>query len=278
MKAAIQSGLYTDNSAILDLQPACSSGNCTWPSYRSLAICARSADVTSHLKQKTVLYNETTSAGVKDVITQWYLSELNYIIDDGLMLLSLKSSSARLKPIFGEIQSPSLLNISNSIAFQNSFTPVADIFVIYSNASYSSPTFQAVEFVLEWCVQNFTTSVTNGISSTERYASFRDFGKPSPDDVILFAAPNDGDNRYYSVDSGSHYSLQGYFQVLFQGTANWTSTKEPPVASNDATQAIFQAFDIFGTNGDGVGRVFGGAGLPGLKRMLDNVATGMTNL
>ena len=280
MKAAIQSGLYTDNSTILDIQPTCSSGNCTWPSYRSLAICARFADVTSHLKSKKISIQDSLT-GDRQTETQWYLSKLNYIIDDGVSLLNL-SSAAGLQPIFDEYQSPILLNFSNSIAFQNSSSPVADIFAIYSNSTKSTSdhtaTFLAIEFVLEWCVQNFTTSVSNGQSSTERYDSFNDFGKPNHDDTVLFAKPDDGDNRNYSVDFAFHYPLQNYFRGLLQGTANLTSDTTP-IVTNDATQAFFQAIDIFGRKVDGVDQAPGrGVGLVGLQMMLDNVATGMTNM
>lgn len=150
---------------------------------------------------------------------------------------------------------------------------------LYSKTKVQEPaTFLAFELVLEWCVQNFTTSVTNGTSLTERHDSFSDFGKRSANDAFVTATPNDGDNREYSIDPGSHYSLQSYFGDLFHGTANLTYSSSPSI-SNDATQAFFQAIDIFGLKVNGVDRVPGrGVGLVGLQMMLDNVATGMTNM
>ena len=278
MKAAIQTGLYADNFDVLDIQPTCSSGNCTWPSYRSLAICAQSANVTSHLTTKRVAIHGGLPG---ETGTQWSISKQNYVIDNGQSLLNL-SSAASVHPILDGQQEPILLNFSNSIAFQNISPPVADVFIIYTKSTTSnadSPaTFFATEFVLQWCVQNFTTSVTNGQSSTERHNSFDDFGKPNPNDAFLTATPQDGDNREYSIDPSTHYYLQNYFRVLLQGTANITSDGTPSV-TNDATQALFQPFDIFGETVNGVDQVPGrGVGQAGLQRILNNVATGMTNM
>ena len=62
------------------------------------------------------------------------------------------------------------LNFTDSIAFEESARPIADVLIIYSTSTEFSedslPAFSALEFVLEWCVQKFTTTVTKRVSST----------------------------------------------------------------------------------------------------------------
>ncbi|KAF2837174.1 hypothetical protein M501DRAFT_986510 [Patellaria atrata CBS 101060] len=51
MKGAIFNGFFTStNVTILDTVPTCTTGDCTFPGYQSLALCASSADVTAHLR------------------------------------------------------------------------------------------------------------------------------------------------------------------------------------------------------------------------------------
>ena len=298
MKGVIQSGLFSQNSVVLDTPPICSSGNCTWPSYRSLAICARSADVTSSLKATNVVVAGDVPGEGKQHEQKWYLSEQNYILGDAIRLCSI-ASVAKKDPIVSIAGSqdslsddsqtsgdPISLNFTDSIAFKDSTRPVADVFIIYANTTESTGdnpgTFAAVEFVLEWCVQNFTTAVANGVSSTQRHESSQDFSKPDPtkEYAELTATPDDGDNRQYTIDSSTHYILQNYLRGLFRGQVNLSdSAAAHESASTEATQALFQPFDIFGEKVNGSDPVPGrGVGISGLQKILDNIATGMTNM
>ena len=49
MKAAIRTGMLTAADSSFDVQPTCSTGNCSWPLYQSLAVCSFCADVTGNL-------------------------------------------------------------------------------------------------------------------------------------------------------------------------------------------------------------------------------------
>lgn len=135
-------------------------------------------------------------------------------------------------------------------------------------------------FMLDWCKQDFTTSVTNGSSSTEEHDSVSGFSQPDPKIIgkYLTARPNDGINRIYTVGSTTHHILQNYFRVLIHGRVNTTNINTLSLA-DDAIQALFQPFNIFGEKLDGVDPVPGRSiGQAGLQRILDNVATGMTNM
>ena len=299
MRGAIQSGLYSENKVVSDLQPTCSSGNCTWPNYHSLAICARSADVTSHLQSKSVTIPGDYPGAPKQTALQWYLSQQNYLIDN-VYTLSNVGSVAKKDPIMSSDQSydrvvgyetqsvkPIALNFTDSIAFKDSALPVADVFMIYTNIATLSGNdkgnFSAIEFVLEWCVQGFDTAVANGLASTQRLDSFRNFSQPDPsqDSAILQAKPINGQDQDYQIDPSIHYNLQVYFQGLFQGTAYQTNVDGLTLLSvtNDATQALYQPFNIVGEKVNGVDEIPGrGVGPAGLQAILENTATGMTNM
>lgn len=155
--------------------------------------------------------------------------------------------------------------------------------MIYANNSDSAriTIFSAIEFVLEWCVQNFTTSVTYGLSSTEKHGSIRNFYL-NANATYIIAKPDDGDNRVYMISTNNHNILGKYFQTQLQGTVDSLYGSRALEVSNDATQALFNPFNFFRGNIDGVdpnpvpnpGR---GLGQAGLQRILDNIATGMTN-
>jgi hypothetical protein len=70
------------------------------------------------------------------------------------------------------------LSFNSSIAFKNVSLPLADVLGIYGNETKGEHTlpngtiagghlaYGAVEFILEWCVQEFATEVINGIAKT----------------------------------------------------------------------------------------------------------------
>lgn len=126
--------------------------------------------------------------------------------------------------------------------------------------------FGASEFLLEWCVQNYTTTVTNGTATTERL-----------DAVSNFSVSDSIDN--FTFSSGTLHLYQDYFRNIFQGEAWRGSGISTLYVSSDATQALFQPFNIFGRkdNGKDVTPNQGG-GMDQLQKILDNIAVAMTNV
>ena len=277
MKGMIQNGLYSQNTVVQDVQPACSSANCTWQSYRSLAVCARLADVTKSLKSETVTVPGPYRNSPKVTISKWYLSEHNYLLDHGYTVFNISTVAKPLQSLDDLTSEATKPDFSDSIAFKNISGPLADVFMIYaSSADSSEGAFAAIEFVLEWCVQNFTSSVTNGVSSTERHDSFSGFSSDEPF-AYQTASPDDGDNRQYEIEYRTHHILRNYFFTLLNGTTK--TNPGTPFSTNDAVQALYQPVSVLRRKVDGVDYDPGrGEGQVGLQRILDNIATGMTNL
>ena len=269
--------------------PTCSSGNCTWPSYRSLAVCNRVANVTSSLK--------TTSATIlddKDDIvntTKWSLTPHNFIYASAerLSRMNTTAKGEQIKAADRGTETPMSLDFADSIAFKDSPRPIADTIIIYTTTRSDPIAFAAVEFLLEWCVRDFTTKVEEGQASTKAGDKiFRDFSKPDPErsTAQIVARPDGIGNGkpVYEVDFDGHYSLQMYLAQLFDGSVDSTSgtadgTEARLRADNEAMLALFQPFDVTGTLFDGKDEVEGrNDGIEGLQKILDNISTSMTNL
>ncbi len=264
MKAAILNGLYAGTTTIDHIQPTCPGGNCTYPDYRSLAICTRSADVSSHLKSEKA-YEESSPDNPLDKFNElkWCLSDSSCLIDDGSYLFTL-GSAAKNRTKYDT--SP---DFSQSIAFKDSSAPIANVFMIYSTTrtpSRQSKDFAALEFLLEWCVQSYTPIVTNRTATTERHDAISDFS----DTGIL---------DDFTVASETLDLYQKYFRTLFQGWAARFEGNPQLYVKNDVTQVLFQPVNIFGEKINGTDATSNqGGGMDQLQKILDNIAVVMTNV
>lgn len=257
MKAAILRGLYAGTTTIDHIRPTCPGGNCTYPDYRSLAICTRSEDVSSDLEHKKPYpyYSEYPN------VWQWSVTDSNYLINNGENVFNL-SSAAKENPI--KSHGYGTLDFSQSIAFKDSSHPVADVFMIYAATKDKSEKIGAWEFLLEWCVQSYSTTVTNGTATTERHEA-----------VSL----KDGDYPDFMVGPGTLELYQNYFRDLFQGEAKRDGYSTRLYVSNDATQVLFQPVNIFGKTENGTNVTPNqGDGMDQLQKILDNIAVAMTNV
>ncbi|KAI4102758.1 MAG: hypothetical protein LQ339_004497 [Xanthoria mediterranea] len=266
MKAAILRGLYAGTTTIDHIRPTCPGGNCTYPHYRSLAICARSEDVSSQLNHKKAYADDSPEITPENFnVLQWSLTDSNYLIDDGMNRFNLSSAAKKNPTKYYEYGTPTPMDFSQSIAFKDSSAPVADVFMIYLASKDKNNEIRALEFLLEWCVQNYSTTVTNGTATTERHEA-----------VSL----KDGDYPDFTLGPGTLELYQNYFREIFQGKA-WRDVRDPTrlYVSNDATQVLFQPVNIFGVTANDVSITPNqGGGMDQLRKILDNIAVAMTNV
>lgn len=177
MIASIYDGLAQGNSNLSALAPSCSTGNCTWDMYSSLAICASVVDISSTIQKNACNLTDfgeffeiagTANPGYpcynytlpKQVITP-ITSASN--IDRHQVSNATLSNTNPHTPDFMEIMSftPSSGNIST----------MATAYLIYQPGLPTSinsflPNPVAYELNLNLCVQTYNTSVTNGIVTT----------------------------------------------------------------------------------------------------------------
>jgi hypothetical protein len=174
----------------------------------------------------------------------------------------------------GHITPGTPLNLSESIAFRDVEDPIADVFIIvmYNPKDWSLKV-SAIEFVLEWCVQNFTTTVTNGVATTQRDNDHRNFRGQN--------SPNRPDGLTYSYEAGSHNKLQRFVQGLFNGSVAESAMPKAWYATSDTIQLLYEPFRVLEatttSNNFTLANGLQGTGQEGIEHMINNIATGLTN-
>ena len=175
---AVSTGLSAaTGSPVLHQDAECSSGECSLPTYSSLAVCVKLANVTSLLAVTRL--DNTTSA-------DWNFGpefdSLHGLVPNGSTAYraGLPNGISITTPLPYSISSQGGI-WNQSLAFSEdantNFTSIGRFFVIYSNAGnisldrHDGPeepawTFEALEIVYHMCVNTYATLVTNGYSST----------------------------------------------------------------------------------------------------------------
>jgi hypothetical protein len=275
MKGAILNGFFAGaNATINDTLPTCTTGNCTFPDYQSLALCASSADVTPHLQN-------LTSEGV----VRWCLpggfcaSKDSTRMGEAFLMANVTSAVTQDYKDAAELVSYLQPLNYTSLAFADHVSPVGDFYIIYSDktrrppgtvVSVSDIPWAAVEFVLDWCVPTFSTQVTNGTAVTSRRPDpFMDFDGTEPGYIIT----GDVGGEEITVDPFSHYTLQRYMNLSLSGAAYQYDSDY--FADSDQVQKLVSFFGINGVQS--VYRPTRAESLASLDAMLANTATSMTN-
>ena len=284
MKRAIRAGLDNGKNRVLDLPAACPSGNCTFETYSSLAVCTSFADVTEHLYPEDV--NGQGGYG-----TQLHLNDDHYLTKNALFLqeiLDVGSVAPASEVLETEGRPAVFLNFSQSIAFQDIKSPLADIFIITRNGSTPLPadvgfgdyaySFAAFEVALSWCVATYNTTVTNGTSTTNMISNDMDFTYLSGPNNLVNEAPQGQYLQNSSVDGKHHAGLQWFFKRLFAGRISQDGTDQTTTTS-DVAQTIYEPFSgINSTLPKGnLSRTLRATERDGLQRIFENVAVSMTN-
>jgi len=163
IKKAIVDGAYARSRAVQtpNYLPAedsvvCSTTNCTYPAFSSLGVCTKAVNITNHLKLGREADTNWEGSGTKAASYSATLPSINAT----LVAPNMHSFAFALPP-------------SPSISFKGSeietWTAIADAYVIYSNPSFAggSPSFHAAEMLFHWCAQRHTVT-SNGNEVTVR--------------------------------------------------------------------------------------------------------------
>ena len=141
-------------------------------------------------------------------------------------------------------------------------------------------------------MQNYSTTVENGVSTTKKTSALRNFKAPDSRSADLTLDTTEYVNGIwtpltFTVKQQTHYSLQKYLQGLLSGWISggddqcWTATSdailclyEPfQLTSNtgsDRGDTLFDVFNQLSINGSS-------SGVAGLAAILNNMATSMSN-
>jgi hypothetical protein len=184
-QALINGAFLPQNEQVPDVTPVCSSGECQWPTYGSLAICSTVANLTA-LGNQTLLgvLRNSTSRRLEALFnsTPDTVSELSY----GAAVL------ASVPPSFPIVIGP-LANPSGALNESITQLLASDHYVAYSNmlmtnvSIHDLPGIQFLEVAFHWCTKTFSTQVSGGIASSGEVASSIRTAKPPPYSTVNFA-------------------------------------------------------------------------------------------
>ncbi|KAK3394351.1 hypothetical protein B0H63DRAFT_43517 [Podospora didyma] len=309
-KQAIQIGLYHAVGAkVPHISPICSSGECYWRNFSTLAVCAAVVDVSDKLvvSEQTSPSTLGISLGVgngDEPVHNARLSSASVLIGS-TSTCNLNMSSPVVQAPTG--QKDNFLPAATSLAFSESdarvSSAVANFFVVYTNQTADldrqSTAFRAAEVLLHFCVNKYEVSTAQGVSITTLIGSSTVVAVEAEEAVPVAVAgrtalsnasenlSNSGlaanvvlrstaDNKDYSVQRDDVRLLNRYIQTVFSGTYSYRHGTR--IAGWTA------AGDVFGTAMFERDEESGGTtsfGDPGLLAVIgnvsQNVATSMTN-
>lgn len=299
------SAMYTSvDSAYNYTTPECATGNCRWPSFSSLAVCAQTNDITDKLlveelaqqcctSNATDRFDGSTWSWSCTNCTQTGLSQNEQLWLKPLQDISLNSTNILLDGVGNQAWSK-LYTFTNESFGNNALVATQIIYLNTTDAvEYGAPTLndtalftkyaRAVEALFYMCVETYDVTTINGtaftnVTSTTRNVTWLDEYGYLPDGkhaTIIY-------NKTFTVD-GFNYS---YYQV---------STAISGIISN----SLKGSFDIGNTYGlfdmtpfsyalgmalyknEGVNATTGtardGLMLDVMDTVLSNTARGMTN-
>lgn len=174
MKAAIMNGILSPGtpSSDFEINPSCSTGNCTWPKYQTLSMCSRCVDLTSRLNA-TIFTPKPPS--VNPSVYSWTLPNGLSISAGGvgpsaLVNMTINNTLQNALPIGIAPAGPYYGSVAFSTDEQHDF--LLDFFVLIAATAYNEDTIVgpfAWECILEACVRTLSASSTNNeFSETEQ--------------------------------------------------------------------------------------------------------------
>jgi hypothetical protein len=153
-------GLDPSTSNLLNVQPNCPTGNCTFPNFQSLAACSSCKDVVSAV-------NKTCSAfdivSVEDNTQFSRVTTCTFALPDGIQL---NQTVDELNWIDNTERSPETIVVRSHV---NPVVAVDDagafLYVTFLQGNISSNrnmTIRASQCALSWCIKTYKTEVVNG--------------------------------------------------------------------------------------------------------------------
>ena len=237
MKAAIMDGLLNLDAPAnqFGVKSDCSTGNCTWPAYQTLAVCSACSDLTPRLTTKLVedpsndnalSYNATLPNGLS-LVTPWYESSA------GLFSMTMNNTIDTDNAVLRSIAFPENKDIFPLIDF---FTIIGPYNASAANLTQIGP--YAAECVLRFCVQSYFAYESDGIFQEISSGEARFLNWTS--EIYRNQSQPQDYQAYYDAANGLNIHLGKTFVGAFQGQNSLSGTLSFP---SDVTQAIFQSLN-----------------------------------
>jgi len=263
-QGALSQGL-TSQGILQPVQPVCSTGNCTFPAYNTLGLCAAVVDVSDRLNAScdiTSLEERLCNVALNGVFPSASMQVNSF----NLFMPAVNTNDPPHEAAPNNTFFPTINNV-----FANVSLPAAVVYAYYSpnwitgnglsNESTNANAFVAYEFSLAYCVQTLQTDVTEGIAVTSLVDIQTEFENTTT--AMPYMRYNDA--LFYITSQPDIYLMM---TSMFNGA--W---------SRFALGTGYQQYvSLDSTIGVAAMRVAAAAeGLAGLERVWQNVATSMTN-
>jgi hypothetical protein len=170
--AATLDGFTNVVSVRKDAFAYCQTGNCTWPTYRSLAVCSSCVDISSSIVEEECDIETTTDPSV--VGTRYRLPTVSMAYGKSWRFSDSVGSRKFSDGTVGAWFPPTLaVNATaypvDTVAFQHLKSPIitairmdaGDAFIT-KNAPWDQASPKATECALYWCIKSYNTSVVKG--------------------------------------------------------------------------------------------------------------------
>lgn len=286
------------------LSAACSSGNCQWTPFSSLALCVAMNDVTSLLN----ISENSDGSGLKASLPNGVLLNTNTNLalvpaEDAFQQVIITPRMVAALPFMAAAPDPgpsALWNANQTLSFGNQTdlftTGLFDLSLIFSpgnmaNMTSGDETFQAVEILFYFCVETYEVNTKNGTTLTNITAA-----DPASDlnlyevdiengttltnitpaaashlNLNIYASWLGGyDHQNYTIDSYSILDLQQDFLTFFNGTYSRYLGQSSTPLSLSLGLSLYSGND---TDSQSVAEMH-----QSIKNIMENIAIGFTNM
>lgn len=287
--SALYSGLSNSNSSLSDVSSSCSTGDCTWPIYPSLGICASVIDVSADIENNrcnvTAFEEVFKAAGLENPGYPCFNHSLPYTVPEVTITTSgdsldregnaSLSDAVPLNPI-GNTPSLQILSLGPTAGNDSSLVTA---YVIYQpefenslNSSVGEPI--AYSLSLDLCVQMLNTTVANGITYTSIVSSqiiTKDGLDIEPNSTALSVDGFDFGIMTFVGLSVLSNTIQGFFTENCYMFLNETAAAEQFVLNGDSI-----CIDAIGPYL--LGALQSSDPLSSVTKVIGSIATSLTNM
>ena len=218
MKSAVYRGIFDADDPQAEIPYTCTTGNCTWPSFASLAICNQCADLSAQVKREC--------SGSKCYRT-------------------FLPSGPTLSDPSGQLNC-SLTN--NSTALNDINASVVRFSCLVSKQMNHSDLLSAAECSMWYCVQSYETSVIDGKPVHKVLSSWRnDSAQLGLSSDLFFRPPSSilnsaEDPSEFRVERFAAEAMNSFMTEKLKGWGNITNTGSH--FSSDIMQAIYSTNNL----------------------------------
>jgi hypothetical protein len=270
MVSALYTGLYSPPATNFTVTPQCSTGNCTWPSYQSLAFCNTCKNITSILNHTKV--HITPANRVEDP----YDTDV-YTLPNGFSLTGVQPAPPSAEN--DDIPSIAMMNITisqgwikqpivPSIAFAGNGSVLMSVIAIGPSPGTvpSQPSYKlyehpqsppmAYECALQFCVADMSASFSNGlmnetVSSTWTDETLKGLGQTGAHEDVHLSPPYQP-RKTFVIKNQAVMGTGPWLESWMVGNATLTATigdsdsylaNGKQVYSSDIMQAFYQSMN-----------------------------------